>query len=184
MIEKADIFNIYPILHNDIFVSDMIEKADIFNIYPILHNDIFVSDMIEKADIFNIYPILHNDIFVSDMVVKANIFNIYPILHNDICVSDMIEKVNIFNFLFSPKCSSFQNSSTLPNFKYRTERRFEINERTILNIINSSNVNKSHGWDKVAVKMVKTYNSTIVSLLAIIFQVTGNNLMSVQFIKK
>ena len=46
----------------------------------------------------------------------------------------MVEKAVIFNIFFSLQCSPFRNSSTLPNFKYRIERRlstFEINERTI-----------------------------------------------------
>ena len=80
---------------------------------------------------------------------KKKITLIPPILHNDTFVTDMKETADIFNICFSLQCSPFRNSSTLPNFKYRTERRlrlFEINQRIILNIINSLNVNKSHGW--------------------------------------
>ena len=46
-------------------------------------------------------------------------------------VSDFKIKSDIFNFHFAAQCTPVKNTSTLPNFKYRTDKRlnsFAINE--------------------------------------------------------
>ena len=47
---------------------------------------------------------------------------------------------------------------------------FKINEDDILSIIKSLNSNKSHGWDKVSIDMIKMCGKTLVYPLKLIFK--------------
>ena len=74
--------------------------------------------------------------------------NILPFKVNDFVVSDFTTKANLFNNFFSSQCSPMENSSTLPNFSYKTQKRIsdiEIKEVDILLIIKNLNPNKAHG---------------------------------------
>ena len=46
----------------------------------------------------------------------------------------------------------------------------KINEDDILSIIKSLNSNKSHGWDKLSIKMIKMCDKTLVYPLKLIFK--------------
>ena len=57
---------------------------------------------------------------------------------NDFLVSDFTTKANLFNNFFASQCSPVVNSSTLPNFCYKTQKRIrdiEIKEGDILLVI-------------------------------------------------
>ena len=65
------------------------------------------------------------------------------------------------------------NTSTLPPLTIRTDKRLsslKINEDDILFITKSLNSNKSHGWDKLSIKMVKMCDKTLVCPLKLIFR--------------
>ena len=68
---------------------------------------------------------------------------------------------------FSKEAKLFASPPTI-----RTDKRFsslKIND-DILSIIKSLNSNKSHGWDKLSIKMVKMCDKTLVYLLKLIFR--------------
>ena len=71
------------------------------------------------------------------------------------------------------KMENLPNTSTLPPLTIRMDKRLsslKINEDDILSIIKSLNSNKSHGWDKLSIKMVKMCDKTLVYLLKLIFR--------------
>ena len=68
---------------------------------------------------------------------------------------------------------SLSNTTTLPPLTIRTNKRLsplKINEDDILPIIKSLNSNKSHGWDKLSIKMIKMSDKTLVYPLKLIFK--------------
>ena len=70
-------------------------------------------------------------------------------------ITDMTAKANIFDDYFASQCSPTVNSSTLPQFAYKTITRlhtFETNDNKINDIIQSLNCSKSHGLDDISVK--------------------------------
>ena len=61
----------------------------------------------------------------------------------------------------------------MPPLTIRTDKRLsslKINEDDILSIIESLNSNKSHGWDKLSIKMIKMCDKTLVHPLKLIFR--------------
>ena len=65
------------------------------------------------------------------------------------------------------------NTSNLPPLAIITDKRLsslKINEDDILSIIKSLNSNKSHGWDKLSIRMIKMCNKTLVYPLKLIFK--------------
>ena len=67
-----------------------------------------------------------------------------------------LEQKLISSIPFSPP---LVNSSTLPNFFYKTQKRisyFEIKEDDILLLKKNLNRNKVHGWDNVSIRMYDT----------------------------
>ena len=66
-----------------------------------------------------------------------------------------------------------KNASTSPNLEYKTDVRlnyFEINENDILSIIKNLYASKAHGWDKILIRMIKLWGTTIAVLLKLIFR--------------
>ena len=64
------------------------------------------------------------------------------------------------NFLISllQQNVRLSNTSTLPPLTIRANKRLlplKINENEILSIIKSQNSKKSHGWDKLSIKIIK-----------------------------
>ena len=49
--------------------------------------------------------------------------SIPPLIVYDFVVSDCTIKANLFNNFFASQCSPVVNSSTLPNFCYKTQKR-------------------------------------------------------------
>ena len=74
---------------------------------------------------------------------------------------------------FTSQCSPVVNSSTLPNFFYKTQKRisdFEIKEADILLLIKNLNPNKTHGWDNVSICMIQLCGKSIVKPLKHLFE--------------
>ena len=59
------------------------------------------------------------NIFLSNKKIPI----IPPILVNGELVSDFKQKAHIFNNHFASQCTAIKNSSKLPNFSYKTEKR-------------------------------------------------------------
>ena len=65
-----------------------------------------------------------------------------------------------------------KNASTLPNLEYKTDERlnyFDINENEILSIIKNLNASKTHGWEKISIRMIKLCRKAIDIPLKLIF---------------
>ena len=94
-------------------------------------------------------------------------------LVNGEMISNFSKKAELFNKFFTSQCTPLSNTSTLPPLTIRTDRRLsslKINEDDILSIIKSLNSNKSHGWDKLSIKMIKMCDKTLAYPLKLIFK--------------
>ena len=92
---------------------------------------------------------------------------------NGFVVSDFATKANLFNDFFTSQCSPVVNSSTLPNFCYKTQKRLidiEIKEDDILLIIKNLNPNKAYGWDNVSIRMIQLCGKSIVKPLKYLYE--------------
>ena len=88
-------------------------------------------------------------------------------------VSEFCTKANIFNNFFISICTPIDNTSCLPTFSYRTGSRiksFQITENDILAIRKTLDPNKSHGFDNISIKMIKTCRRSLILPLKIIFK--------------
>ena len=89
--------------------------------------------------------------------------SIPPLLVNGEMISNFSKKAKLFNKFFASQCTPLSNTSILPPLTIRTDKRLsslKINEDDILSIIKSLNSNKSHGWDKLFISMIKMCNKT------------------------
>ena len=59
------------------------------------------------------------------------------------------------------------------HLEYKTDDRlnyFQINENYILSIIKNFNVSKTHGWDRISIRMIKLCGKTVAIPLKLIFR--------------
>ena len=111
---------------------------------------------------------------------KRKIPQIPPIRHNNTFLAGTMVKANTFNSFFAKQCSLIETGSELPADYLLTHHRLEsvnLDPAKILSIIRAFDVNKSHGWDDVSVRMVKICDESLVKSLFNIFQFsleTGN----------
>ena len=88
-------------------------------------------------------------------------------------ISSFSKKDELFNKFFASQCTPLLNTSTLPPLTIRMDKplsSLKINEDDILSIIKRLNSNKSHGWDKLSITMIKMCNKTLVYPLKLIFK--------------
>ena len=82
---------------------------------------------------------------LNNFLGKRKTTNIPPLTVNNFV--DFTTKANLFNNFFTSQCSPVVNSSKLPNFCYKTQKRIsdiEIKEDDILLIIKNLNPNYPH----------------------------------------
>ena len=94
--------------------------------------------MAEKLDNPFTAPNAYQSI-LKNFLGKRKTPNITPLIVNDFVLSDFTTKANLFNNFFASQCSPVVNSSTLPNFSYKTQKRvcdIEIKEDILLIIKN------------------------------------------------
>ena len=94
-------------------------------------------------------------------------------IENDFAISDFTTKVNLFNNFFASQYSPVVNSSTLPNFSYKIQKRInniEIKEDHVLLIIKNLNPNKAHEWDNVSIHVIQLCGKPIVKPLKYLFE--------------
>ena len=107
--------------------------------------------------------------FLSNKKIPA----IPPLLVNAEIISNYSQKVSIFNKFFASQCTPLQNSSSLPTFYLRTDETLStlnIRDDDIFAIIKNLNLNKSHGWDNISIRMIKIIGKSIVYPLKLIFE--------------
>ena len=79
-----------------------------------------------------------------------------PILSNGTFITNICEKVMLFNSYFANQCTLNNNTSVLPPFEYKVNRKIDnviFTEHDIMSIIRSLNSNKAHGWDDNSPRM-------------------------------
>ena len=97
-----------------------------------------------------------------------------PLYENNRYVSDFKAKADLFNTHFSKQCSLISNSSSLPDERFGplshpSLSSFTIDVDLLLNLIRSLDINKSHGFDQISVRMLKICDSSIIKPLSIKF---------------
>ena len=89
-------------------------------------------------------------------------------------MSNFREKANHFSALFASKCTPIQNNSTLPVVTTRVTNASLsstlFNDQDILEIIHSLNINKTHGYDDISIRLLRICDSSVVRPLSIIFK--------------
>ena len=97
-----------------------------------------------------------------------------PILISNKLESNFKEKANHFNAFFVSQCTPIPNNSTLPlvttPITNASLSSISFNDQVILNVIHSLNINKTHGFDDLSIRLLKICDSSIVRPLSIIFK--------------
>ena len=110
---------------------------------------------------------------LNRIINKTETTNIPQLLENGIFVTNFQKKADIFNDFFVQQCSLNINNSVLPNPFPRCNNRLEninIDADNVLEIIRSLDCNKAHGWDNLAISMVKICDSGFVKPLCLIYE--------------
>ena len=109
------------------------------------------ANMSAKLDNSNTAPKTHWSI-ISRILNKRKMPAIQPIPAVGKLVSNFKIKSDLFNSHFASQCTAVKNASTLPKFKYRTDKRlnsFKFNENDIFLSIKNLNADKAHVEKKV-----------------------------------
>ena len=127
----------------------------------------YQKEMTEKLDNPFTAPKAYWSI-LNNFLGKRKTPNIPPLIVNGFVVSDFTAKAYLLNNFFASQCSPVVNSSTLPNFCYKTQKRIsniEIKEDDILLTIKNLNPNKAHGRNNVSIRMIQLCGKSIVKPL-------------------
>ena len=80
---------------------------------------------------------------------------------------------NQVNSHFAAQYTPVKNASTLPKFKYRTDKRlnsFTIYENDQILIMKNLNALDVHGWDNISMKMIQLCGKEIIIQLQLLFK--------------
>ena len=81
-------------------------------------------------------------------------------------------KVNHFNCFFASHCTPLNNNSKVPGSQtYTTDSKLSLlqfEDKDIIEIIRSLDVNKAHGHDDISIRMLKICDLAIIKPLSII----------------
>ena len=100
---------------------------------------------------------------ISRFFNKSKMQVIPTILSNGKLASDFKIKFKTFSFHIAAQCTPVKNASTLPKFKYRTDKclnSFTVIENDIFLITKSLNADKAHGWDNIYIRMIQLCGKT------------------------
>ena len=128
--------------------------------------------MSAKIDNPNLVPKTYQPIVSRFLNKKKNKPTITPVLVNGKLMPDFQIESEHFNLHFATQCTPVKTPSKLPKLKYKTKIQFSsfaINEDDIFLIIKIFDVNKSHGWDNVSIRIIKLCRKTIVTPLKLLF---------------
>ena len=110
----------------------------------------------------------------ENILQRGKIPLIPPLLVNDKFVTDIKMKACIFNKYFAEQCKPLKNDSVLPvNQIFLTQSRLsslDFNEGEILKIIRALNIYKTHGYDDISIRMMKTCDKSLPKPLIILFK--------------
>ena len=89
-------------------------------------------------------------------------------------------KANHFNSFYASRCTPLNNNSKVPESQtYITDSKlssFQFEDKDIVKIIRSPDINKAHGYDDISIWMLKTCDLAIIKPLYIIFRNCINNI--------
>ena len=108
---------------------------------------------------------------INRFLSKTKIPNIPSLLFNNKFVSDFHRKAKIFNRHFAKQYTLIQNTSAIPVFNLKTNKRlksFDINENDLHLIINL-NANKAHGCDDISIRMIQLCGKSTKPTVGIIY---------------
>ena len=109
---------------------------------------------------------------INSVLNKAKVPIIPPLLENGLFVTDFVGKAQIFNDYFILQCTTIDTGSEVPQYILVATTMindFIISDEKILNIIQSLNSHKAHGWDEISMRMRKLNDAALVIALKIIF---------------
>ena len=121
-----------------------------------------VAEMSAKLDSPKTAPKTHWFI-ISRFFNKSKMQAIPTILSNGKLVSDFKKKIKIFSFRIAAQCTPVKNASTLPKFKYRTDKclnSFTVIANDIFLITKNLNADKAHGWDNIYIRIIQLCGKT------------------------
>ena len=88
-------------------------------------------------------------------------------------------KTNHFNSFFASHCTPLNNNSKVPESQtYITDSKLsslQFEDKDIIKIIRSLDINKAHGHDDISIRMLKICDLAIIKPLSIIFRNCINN---------
>ena len=89
-------------------------------------------------------------------------------------VTDIQTKVNIFNKFFAEQCTPLRNGSVLPvSQMFLAQARLkslDFKEVEILKIIRALNINKTHGYDDIPIRIIKICDKSLLKPLILLFK--------------
>ena len=99
---------------------------------------------------------------------------ISPLLINSKLNSDFKMKANHFNSFFASHCTPLNNNSKVKGSQtFITDSKLsslQFEDKDIIKIIRSLNINKAHGYDDISIRMLKICDLAIIKPLSIIFR--------------
>ena len=75
-------------------------------------------------------------------------------------VSDFKIKSELYNSHFATRCIPVKYASTLPKFKYRTDKHLNsiaVNENEIFLIVKNLNADKAHLWNNISIRVIQLF---------------------------
>ena len=97
-------------------------------------------------------------------------------------------KANHFNSFFASHCTPLNNNSKVPESQtYITDSKLsslQFEDKDIIKIIRSLDINKAHGYDDISIRMLKICDLAIIKPLSIIFRNCINHSMFPHLWKK
>ena len=97
-----------------------------------------------------------------------------PLLIDDKFVTDIRAKANTFNKFFAEQCTPLRNGNVLPvNQMFLTQARLkslDFREVKFLKVIRALNINKTHGYDNIFIRMIKICDRSLLKPLILLFK--------------
>jgi len=109
---------------------------------------------------------------VNSLMNKCKISRIPPLLVSNEIISSCKQKAALFNKYFLEQCKPILNDCVLPLFFSNTISILDtipMDQKVIIEIIKSINVNKAHGPDNISGRMIKLCGENLALPLSIIY---------------
>ena len=115
---------------------------------------------------------------LNNILHNIKIPSIPPILAYGKTITKMAEKANLFNNFFASQCTPLENTSKLPPFLMKTDKRLNtisFKNSDVTSIINSLKPTKAHAADNISIRMIQLCGLSITLPLTLIFKFSLRN---------